>query len=131
MAKEPGRKKSPEQLRAELARSREAVERDLRVVRSELDIPRKIRRSFRSQTGIWIAAAAVLGIVLAVRSTRKKKIYVQQPPTGHKTKTRLLEAGFVLGALRIAATLLKPVVMKFVTQKVRDYANSPPSARKW
>jgi hypothetical protein len=130
MAKEPGRKKSPEQLRAEIARSREAVERDLRVVRSELDIPRKIRRSFRSQTGIWIAAAAVLGIVLAVRSTRKKKIYVQ-PPAGHKTKTRLLEAGFVLGALRIAATLLKPVVMKFVTQKVRDYANSSPAARKW
>ena len=130
MAKEPGRKKSPEQLRAEIARSRELVERDLRVVRAELDIPRKIRKSFRSQTGIWIAAAAVLGVVLAVRSTRKKKIYVQ-PPAGHKTKTRLLEAGFVLGALRIAAMFLKPVVVKFVAKKVRDYAGSSQSARKW
>ena len=129
MAKEPGRKKSPDQLRAEIARSRELVERDLRGLRSELDIPRKIRRSFRNQTGIWIAAAVVLGVVLAIRSTRKKKVYVQAK-TEHKTKTRLLEAGFVLGALRIAATFLKPVVVKFVTQKVRDYAGRAHSARK-
>lgn len=129
MAQEPGRKKSPDQLRAEIARSRELVERDLRGLRSELDIPRKIRKSFRSQTGIWIAAAAVLGVALAIRSTRKREVYVHAK-TGHKTKTRLLEAGFVLGALRIAATFLKPMVVKFVTQKMRDYAGSSPSAKK-
>ena len=129
MAKEPGRKKSPNQLRAEIARSRELVEHDLRAVRSELDIPRKIRQSFRTQTGAWIAVAAVIGVTLAIRSTRKKKVYVDAK-TGHKTRTKLLEAGFVLGVLRIAATLFKPVVVKFVTQKVRDYAASSHSARK-
>jgi hypothetical protein len=129
MAKEPGRKKSPNQLSAEIARSRELVEHDLRSVRSELDIPRKIRQSFRTQTGAWIAVAAVIGVTLAIRSTRKKKVYVDAR-TGHKTRTKFLEAGFVLGALRIAATLFKPVVVKFVTRKVRDYAGSSRSARK-
>jgi hypothetical protein len=129
MAQEPRRKKSPNQLRAEIARSRELVEHDLRAVRSELDIPRKIRQSFRTQTGAWIAVAAVIGVALVIRSTRKKKIYLQAK-TEHKARTKLLEAGFVLGVLRIAATLFKPIVVKFVTQKVRDYAGSSPSARK-
>ena len=129
MAQEPRRKKSPNQLRAEIARSRELVEHDLRAVRSELDIPRKIRNSFRTQTGAWIAVVAVIGVALVIRSTRKKKIYVQAK-TEHKARTKLLEAGVVLGALRIAAAFLKPMVVKFVTQKVRDYANTSPSARK-
>jgi hypothetical protein len=129
MAKEPGRKKSPNQLRAEIARSRELLEHDLRAVRSELDIPRKIRQSFRTQTGAWIAVVAVIGVALVIRSTRKKKIYVQAKAE-HKARTKLLEAGVVLGALRIAATLLKPMVVKFVTQKVRDYAGSSHSAKK-
>lgn len=129
MAQEPRRKKSPSQLSAEIARSRELVERDLRAVRAELDIPRKIRRSFQSQTGAWIAVAAIIGITLAVRATRKKRIYVEEK-AGPKTKTRLLEAGFALGALRIAATFLKPMVVKFVTQKMHDYADRSHSARK-
>ena len=129
MAQEPRRKKSPNQLRAEIARSRELVEHDLRAFRSELDIPRKIRKSFRTHTGAWVAVIAVIGVALVIRSTRKKKIYVQAK-TEHKARTKLLEAGVVLGALRIAATFLKPVVVKFVTQKVRDYASSSPSARK-
>lgn len=130
MAKELGRKKSPSQLSAEIARSRESVEHDLRAVRAELDIPRKIRRSFRSQTGAWVAVAAVIGIALAVRATRRKRVYVETK-AAPKTKTRLLEAGFALGALRIAATFLKPIVVKFVTHKMREYAGSSHSERKW
>jgi hypothetical protein len=34
-----------------------------------------------------------------------------------------LEAGFVLGALRIAAGLLKPVVMNFVEKKLGSYGS--------
>lgn len=129
MAQDSGRKKSPNQLSAEITRSRELVEGELRAVRGELDIPRKIRRSFRTQTGAWVAIAAVIGIALAVRATRRKKVYVETK-VAPKTKTRLLEAGFALGALRIAATLLKPMVVKFVTQKMREYAGSSHSERK-
>ena len=129
MAKESGRKKSPSELRAEIARSRELVEWDLRDLRAELDIPRKIRRSFQSQTGIWIAGIAVVGVLLATRLTRKKKVYVDAS-SGDRPKSKLLEAGLVLGALRLAATLFKPVIMKFVTQKVRDYAGGKYSSKK-
>ncbi len=128
MAKESGRKKSPDELRAEIDRSRELVERDLRVLRDELDIPRKIRRSFQRQTGVWITAIVVVGVLVAVQVTRTKKVYVE---TKHRGKpvapTKLLEAGFALGLARIAASLLKPMILKFVAGKVRDYATT----RKW
>jgi len=120
MAKESGRKKSPNQLKAEIARSRDLLERDLRDLRSELDIPRKIRRSFRRNTALWIGAAAVLGVVLVMRTGRKKKVYVAAK-TEMPTK-KLVEAGFVLGAVRIAATLLKPVIINFISRKMRDYS---------
>jgi len=128
MAKESRRKKSPNQLTAEIARSRDFVERDLRDLRAELDFPRKIRRSFRRSTGLWIAAVVVVGVALAVRPARKKKIYVQ-PKSDENSKGKLVEAGFALGALRLAVTLLKPVILKFVTSKLTGYASRAQSRR--
>lgn len=64
----------------------------------------------------------VLGVVLVMRTGRKKKVYVAAKTD--KSTSKLVEAGFVLGALRIAATLLKPVIIKFVTKKIGDYAGS-------
>ena len=52
--------------------------------------------------------------------TRKRKVIVDAKG-GIKSKHALLEAGFILGALRIAAGLLKPVVMKFVEKKFGNY----------
>jgi hypothetical protein len=129
MAKESGRKKSTQQLTTEIARSRDLVERDLRDLRAELDFPRKIRKSFRRSTGIWIAAIVVVGVALAVRPARKKKVYVDAN-ADRKVKGKIMEAGFALGALRIAATLLKPVIVKFVTNTLRSYASGARSRPK-
>jgi len=130
MAKESGDDESPDKLREEVAQSRQRVARHLRGVRDELDFPRKVRRSFRRQPAGWIVAAIAIGLVLTAVSTRKKKIYVEAR-SGRKTKSKLLEAGFALGALRIAATLLKPVIVSFVTRKVRGYGDRSRLARKW
>lgn len=130
MAKESRRKKSTNQLTAEIARSRDFVERDLRDLRAELDFPRKIRKSFRRSTGIWIAAVVVVGVALAVRPRGRKKVYVNAD-NGRKSQGKLVEAGFALGALRIAATLLKPVILKFVTSKLAGYASGAQTRPKW
>jgi hypothetical protein len=123
MAKESGRAKSPNQLRADIERSRQRLERDLRELRSELDFPGKIRRSFQRRTGLWIAAIAVVGVLIAVRPARRKKVVVDAKP-GAKPATKLVEAGLALGALRIAMMFLKPMIANLVIQKVRDYAES-------
>src|SRR5207302_1971529 len=107
MAKKPRSNESTDELKLEIARSRDRVGRDFRGLRYELDIPAKIKRSFRNQTVAWITAAAVVGTLIVVLPLRKKKVYIDAR-TGAKTKpqSKLLEAGFILGALRIAATLL-------------------------
>jgi len=122
MAKELGRKKSPNQLKAEIARSRDLVERDFRNLRGELDFPRKIRRSFQRQTGVWIIGVAVVGVLIATQFSRKKKIKVDARGIG-KTEAKVLEAGVALSALKIASALLRPMIVKFVTGKIRDYAS--------
>jgi hypothetical protein len=130
MAQEPGQEKSLHQLRQEIAHSRDRLGRDLSGLRYELDFPLKFRKSFQRQTVLWITAAVVIGVVFAVMPARTKKVSVKvKPGTGGDPKERLLGAGLALGALKLAATLLKPVVANFISKKVSGYAAG--SARKW
>src|SRR6266480_1755148 len=118
MAKKSGNKSDAE-LKLQIDRSREDLALTLSRVREEVDLPRKIRRSVRREPVPWIIGAIAVGLLVTAIVTRKKKVYVDAKG-GTKSKHALLEAGFVLGALRIAAGLLKPVVMKFVERKLGD-----------
>jgi hypothetical protein len=122
MAKKSGNNKSDAELKEEIARSREDLALRLNRVREEVDLPRKIRRSVRREPVPWIVGAIAVGLLITAVVTRKKKVYVDAKG-GTKFKHPLLEAGFVLGALRIAAGLLKPVVMNFVEKKLGSYSS--------
>jgi hypothetical protein len=128
MARKPGRNNS--ELIEEIARSRRRVARNLRTVREELDLPRKIRQSVRQRPVGWIIGAVAVGLVLTSLTSRKKKIYVNAK-AGAKSKSTLLEAGFILGLLRITAGLLKPVIANLVTKKLGSYTGRERSAEKW
>ncbi len=121
MAEKSGRNRSTGELRAEIADSRERVARDLRGLHYELDFPRKLRRSFREQTVSWITAAAAVGALVVLLPVRKKKIYVDKK-SGRKSKKRLVETGFALGALKIGASLLRPVIVDLVKNRLADTA---------
>ncbi len=128
MAKKSGSKSAAE-LREEIGRSREDVERRLVRVREEADLPRKIRRSVRREPVPWIIGAIAVGLLVTAVVTRKKKIVVDAKGRS-KPKGALLEAGFLLGALRIAATLLKPLVVNLVEKKFGDYVRRERSGSK-
>jgi hypothetical protein len=124
MAEKSGRKKSTDQLRMEIARSRERVGRDLRGLHYELDFPAKLRRSFREQTILWITAVAAVGVLIALAPMRKKKIYVDAK-SGRKPKEKLVKTGFVLGALNIGANLIRPAIVELVKNRLTTSANGP------
>jgi hypothetical protein len=117
MAEKSGRNKSIDELTAEIAQSRERVRRDLRGLQYELDFPAKFRRSFREQTVSWISAAAAVGAIIAFAPMRKKKIYIDTK-SGRKTKKGLVETGFALGAIKIAASLVRPVILQIVKNRM-------------
>jgi hypothetical protein len=121
MAKKPGNNKSAAELKEQVARSREELALSLNRVREEVDLPRKIRRSIRREPVPWIVGAIAVGLLVTAVVTRKKKVYVDAKGAA-KPKHALLEAGFILGALRIAASFLKPVVMNFVEKKLGSYS---------
>ncbi len=122
MAKESGRNRPVDELKEEIAVSREEVSRNLRGLRYELDLPRKIRNSFRDEPLPWITTAAAVGIFIVLMATRRKRAHVDVKALA-KPPGKLLTVGFALGALRIAAGLLKPVILRFVEKKVRDYTS--------
>src|ERR1700730_18061878 len=121
MAKKSGNKSDAE-LKEQSARSREDLALRLERVREEADLPRKIRRSVRQEPVPWIIGAIAVGLLVTAVVTRKRKVYVDGRGAP-RSKHALLEAGFVLGALRIAAGLLKPVVMNFVEKKLGSYGS--------
>ncbi len=129
MAEKPGRNRSTSELTAEIAHSRERVARDLRGLQYELDFPRKLRRSFREQTVSWITAAAAVGTLVVLLPVRKKKIYVDKK-SGRKSKKRLVETGFALGALKIGASLLRPVIVDLVKNRLADTARLSRASKK-
>jgi len=122
MAKKSGNKQSAAELKQQIARSREEIGHRLSRLREEADVGRKIRRSVRREPVPWIIGAIAVGLLVTAMVTRKKKIIVDAARATTKSKSTLLEAGFLLGALRIAATLLKPVVMNFVEKKLGHYS---------
>jgi hypothetical protein len=132
MAKEPGQEKSLHQLRQEIAHSRDRLARDLSGLRYELDFPLKFRKSFQRQTVLWITAAVVIGVVFAMMParTKKVKVHTKWKGKGEEQKKGILEAGLAVGALKLAASLLKPVVTQFIAKKMTGYAAGAGMGRK-
>ncbi len=120
MAEKSAGKKSIDELRAEIAGSRERVGRDLGGLRHELDFPAKFRTSFREQTVSWITAAAAVGALIALAPMRRKKIYVDAK-SRRKTQKKLVETGFALAALKVVAGLARPVIVEFVKNRLTGF----------
>ncbi len=129
MAEERQQGKSIEELRQEIAHTRDRLGRDLNGVAYELDFPLKFRKSFQRHSGIWVSAATLLGTLFTIRSGgRQKKVSrwnlgkSGQAQKGQEQKKGLLAAGLAMGGMRFLATLVKPFVVSFVTKKLGNYA---------
>jgi hypothetical protein len=121
MAEKSEHDKSIDELRAEIAGSRERVRRDLCGLHHELDFPAKFRRSFRNQTVSWISAATAVGTLIALAPMRRKKIYVDVK-SSRKSQKKLVETGFALAALKVVASLARPVIVEFVKNRLTGFA---------
>jgi hypothetical protein len=116
------------ELKTEIADSRERVARELQGLRYELDFPAKFRRSCRRQTGSWISAAAAVGALIALAPMRKKKVYVDVRGR-RKGDKKLMETGLALAAIKLVGNLARPVIMEFVKNRF-FYSGEPSRGRK-
>ena len=111
-------------IKSDIALSRDRMGREISGLRYELDIPRKLKNSFRNQPAIWIGALAAMGLLIAVAPARKKRVYVRAKDNSKENGKGLLEAGALVGVLKFAATLLRPALVKFVTSRITGYSRT-------
>ena len=116
------------ELRPDIAYSRQRVVDEVRGLRYELDFPAKFRRSFRKQTVSWISAATAVGAVIALAPMRKKKVYVDAKGR-RKTDKKLMETGLAMAAIKLVGNLARPVIMEFVKNRF-FYSGEPSRGRK-
>ncbi|MEO6870800.1 MAG: hypothetical protein ABI233_01105 [Chthoniobacterales bacterium] len=125
MAEKSGSGKSKTELRREIADSRGAVARDLGGLSYELNFPLKVRKSFQRNTVYWVGGALAFGLFLALLRARTQKVYLSA--AGNKVKSpnkKLLDAGLLLGLVRLASPLIQPVVMGYFAKKMSKKAGS-------
>jgi hypothetical protein len=109
-------------IKSDIALSRDRLGRELNGLRYELDFPRKVKNSFREQPAIWIGAIVAVGLLIAVAPARRKKVYVRSKENSKQNGKGLLEAGALVGISKFAATLLRPTLIKFVTNKLSGHS---------
>lgn len=138
MAKDPGQEKSIDELRQQIALSRDRLARDLTGLKYELDFPLKFRKSFQRHAGVWISAAVLTGVAATARATSKRKGEYRsvgrksgEHKKGEEQKKGLLQAGLAMGALKFAATLLRPMIVSAITKKMGSFAAASAQSSKW
>jgi hypothetical protein len=119
---------SIDELKGEIASSRQSVALELQGLRYELDFPAKFRRSFRKQTGSWVGAATAVGALIALAPMRKKKVYVDAR-NRRKSDKKLMETGLAMAAIKLVGNIARPVIMEFVKNRF-FYSGEPSRGRK-
>jgi hypothetical protein len=131
MAKESRHRQSPDAIKREIAQSRDQLVREFRGLRYELDIPRRIRRSFREQTGLWIGAAVIVGGLIVFLPARKREVHVDlRDGKKRRPDKKILETGVLFGLLKLALPFIKPMIANFITQRMRGEGKRP-AGFKW
>jgi hypothetical protein len=141
MAKDPEQERTLGELRQEIAHSRDRLARDLSGLKYELDFGLKFRKSFQRHTTLWISAVVLTGVVMTARAaSRKKKVIVDwrgkpvEEKKGEQQKKGMVMAGLMMGALKLVGTMVRPVIIGYVSSKLRNYggggaAGMPPPSR--
>lgn len=116
-------------IKSDIALSRTRMGSEISGLRYEFDFSRKLKNSFRHNLVIWTSASAVAGILIAVAPARTRKIYARPENRKKGDEKRFMETGAAVGVLKFAGTLLRPIIVKFVTNKMRSYSSARGGAR--
>lgn len=105
------------QLVAELEQSRQKMVRDFGQLRGDLNVSAHLRAAFFRQKAVWITGAVLGGWLLTKLPGRKRKATaaVAAPAAGKESR------GMLWAILGVVATLLKPAVTSFITDRLTEY----------
>jgi hypothetical protein len=107
----------PPELIQAVRESRIAVTREYEGLLSELDVPQRIRKSFKHHPIRWLGGAAVTGLlttVLGAKSSVKSSGTVSPPKTSGNAVWKLGWGAVLLEVGKLLFPILRPVLLQFV-----------------
>jgi hypothetical protein len=92
----------------------------LGALRQDLDVAAHLRRSFARHPALWIGGTVLLGLCLSrLFGGKKKTVTSRKGPEPELEKVG--KAGLVLGALKIAFDVARPVLIPWATRRFTEY----------
>ncbi len=111
----------------EIARSRAELSAHAEGAGAHLHPGEKIQAGFVRHRFAWMGAAGLLGLILSKVGGSPKKIEVSKK--GEKQVAKAGAAGLMLGLLKIAFDLFRPMLTRWATQRVGAFASRSRPAR--
>jgi hypothetical protein len=108
-----------DELIAELARARASLSESIGGTRRALDVPSKLRRSYRDHKPSWIAGTVLAGVALATLPFRPKKNRNGSTEAPKKVR-EAAEAGIVAILLKFILAAIRPAVASFIAKKIEE-----------
>ena len=93
-------------------------------LKEDLSVGKRFRRSVRENRFAWFGGAAVLGLLLAKLPPMGRKVVVPQPIFA-RSPEKAGKAALLLGALKIALDLGRPMIMSWLKDRAMHAPNSP------
>ena len=108
-----------EALIAELERARSRMTAHCWELGHDVDVPTKLKASISGHRAVWLSVAGVFGLLMTQLLFRRKKVVVEPKRSRKKEVERAGVAGLLLGVLRLLVPVVKPMIMTWVTQRMR------------
>jgi hypothetical protein len=107
------------QLAAELEVARKSMHFAMSGVRDGANVPRRVKRGLSQNTFLWLGGALALGLFIALRPRRPKKVYVM--PKNHKgpSTEKVASVGLMAAGLKLALDVARPTLMRIASEKLR------------
>jgi hypothetical protein len=102
------------ELSRELAESRARLSYHSSVLADRANVPRRLKRSITRRPATWMAAVAVIGLLIAARRPRKRiEVRTKEPVEKQAGK-----AALILGAGKLALDIFRPALTMWLRKKV-------------
>ena len=82
----------------------------------------RIETAFRRHRIVWLGGAALLGLLVARLPARRRKVIMHPKSRMAGAEEKVVKAGLLVTALKIAFDLSRPLLTKWLTKKVSAYA---------
>ena len=117
MAEKSRSSETPVELRQKIASSRELVAREMGGLRYELNFPLKLKKAFQRHTVVFVGAALALGCWWHCCARGRRRFTSAPWQKVRSPNKTLLDSGRLLGSVKLAMTLVQPMVVSYFAKK--------------